>query len=117
MVAELHGTDEVCKTSQSGSTPPVTSIITDMSGYQTCFWQMPLYKKFGAKSSQFADVGKAMKEWMDRGRGKEFTWSELRTFAEYSWHMIGSIKSDLMDMSRENSLLKRENEKLKRAKT
>lgn len=57
------------------------------------------------------------KKWIDDGRIREFTLTELRIFADYSWHVVQGMKADIMDLSRETSALKRENEKLKRTKT
>src|SRR4051812_46380392 len=54
---ELHGAELVCKTSNTGSTPALVSMPWPRNHVQT------LFKRFGASSPHFDDMGQALHSW------------------------------------------------------
>lgn len=94
MTRELRGEEEVCKTNLTGSIPARVSIT-------------PTWIKFGAKSPQFDDVGKAMVKWQKQGRISEFDISELRWLCRWYEANFGALKLEFIELSKENSKLKR----------
>lgn len=101
MTGELHGADVDCKSSfTKGSTPSLVST----------------HDKFGAKSRQYADVGKAMRKayWKYDAVNAYaftlrhlFTTDDLHSLIDWYEHMLGAEELRARELSTENSKLKR----------